>query len=118
MEDFTKQEYYTDLEETAKDIIKEHLEDGTDCYDLAHERVDGDQWIIYNYYHDFIIKYTNNEEAYEELGPLEGDFNQIKQTGAYWAMLQDLNDEIAEQCDLQGVELWNLPKYSALLIVN
>jgi len=67
--------------------------------------IEGDEWIIYKYRNQQVIDCSRNEDAYldlygpEDLGRLirrEGLEGVIRQQ-AFYAMLADLNDEIAKQ---------------------
>ena len=102
--------YAEEIREEAKDRCQdecgEECDRGMDCdtfravcSDLAHEKVDGSEWIIYYANHLSVIQHTENEEAYAALGVLKGSWNDITTQVAFWAMLADLEQTIAEMDD-------------------
>ena len=67
-----KQEYYKEIEDLAHDIWSEALDqadnDEDEAYGLINglvsEVVDGHQWITHSRYHDQVICYSVNKDAY------------------------------------------------------
>jgi len=94
MSEFTKAEYQADIKikvaEVVNAILKEEttLDEGTD---KLHELVDGDQWIIYNFY-DSVLAHTDNPNAvhdvYGEEIPAK-NLDDMKLKYAFCAMYQD-----------------------------
>ena len=66
-------------------------------YGLDHEAVDQDSWMIYTRFHTAICEHSANVEAYQDAGELTGDFGNIKQTVAYFAMLADVNELLSDK---------------------
>jgi transcriptional regulator with XRE-family HTH domain len=66
-------------------------------YDLDHDAVDQDEWMIYTRFHSAICQHSENQDAYEDMGPLEGDFARITQIVAFYAMLQDVNETLQDK---------------------
>ena len=106
-----KQEYYKEIQDISYDIWAEALEQ-TDCdkdraerlVDLAHEIVDGHQWVMYYQYHDQVLRYSKNNEAYLDIHDNESLGQCVRDSGSgglnslmtYWAMQQDVTDTIYE----------------------
>lgn len=67
-------------------------------YGIDHEQVDQDSWMIYPRFHSAICQHSRNAEAYGDIGiELTGDFANITQTVAFYAMLQDVNDALHDK---------------------
>jgi polyhydroxyalkanoate synthesis regulator phasin len=102
MKELTQKEYSEGIESMASEVIEECLEYGSDLSDMIHEKVDGDEWIIYTYYHGYVIKFSDNEDAYldiyssEDLGELirTQDLDAVIQARAFFAMDADLRQAV------------------------
>ena len=66
--------------------------------DYIWETVDGSEWIIYYANNETVLSATNNHDAIDDVG-LEAttDWKQSRMTCAFYAMVQDVNDEIGEK---------------------
>ena len=95
-------QYFEELNSIVEEAMKEVInQDGCfdDIYEQISETVDGHEWIIYNYYTSRVIEYSDNEEAWEELGPdcfIGKSWNEIRQFVAYCAMHADCMDRLSE----------------------
>jgi hypothetical protein len=91
-----QQTYNREIASIAKEIAEEcFVDDCLDVHELAHEYVDGHQWIIYYRYHNSVIDYSNNPEAVFDQGMQESlscasSVKDLLQICAFWAMLQDV----------------------------
>ena len=107
-----KQEYYKEIQDLAHDIWAEALDQSDNdkdeaqelINDLVHEVVDGHQWVIYYHYHDQVIRYSMNSDAYLDIYDNESLGDYVRDNGvdglntmmSYWAMQQDVTDNIYE----------------------
>jgi len=92
--------YYSELRESAKDLLQEALErsrsEGVDfdeaLYETAHEWADGSEHVIYTGKALNTLVQSRNWLAAEEEGVSDVDFTGIITQFAYWAYLRDLMD--------------------------
>jgi len=97
-------EYRTEIKDVAEGIIEECLNHGQELSSMIHETIDGHQWIIYTRYHDEILRYSENAEAYEDIFTDEQIGERVAEGGlaaaiaekAFYAMDQDVRDAISE----------------------
>ena len=119
MSNITYSEYWTEVKDTAENIISEVLNDNfTDetvdvdqvrevIYDTAlHEAIDGHQWVIYYSYNLDVIKHSDNEDyMVNNFGgeSLEDSLKQGLDTLhchiAFWALYADVSDQINDVID-------------------
>ena len=119
--DISYGDYWAEIKSIAEDVIAECEEYGQDLYDYTHEVVDGHQWIIYNAYNDDVIKHSGNPDAWEDcysnedIGRLvtDGGMDNARAGQAYFAMQQDVSEEINKQLENRrftqkklGIEEW------------
>ena len=115
MDTITQSSYQIEIESIAASLVDEAMEE-KDSRDEAqdqifdymlHEYIDGHQWIIYYYGNDKVLEFTSNEDAYqdvycnEDLGAVvasEG-IQKLKTIMAYFAMYQDVSDQIESAFD-------------------
>ena len=124
----TYQEYIEEVTQLAADIIEQASEYNQDLgmyvlplYDLAHETVDGHQWVIYYAYNDDVIRHSGNSDAWEDcycpedIGQLvtERGIDGARMVQAYFALLQDVTNEVHDQVEdrpftqkVLGIEEW------------
>ena len=108
----TYQEYREEVCRIAQDVIEEASEYGQDVHDVVHETVDGHQWVIYYAYNDDVIKHTSNPDSWEDcytaedIGELvlEQGIDGARSTQAFWALYQDVTDEVHDQVEKLGSE--------------
>lgn len=103
MSENTSQEYWADIRSMVESALsdcgvtnQEEFEDNRDAvYDNLRESVDGSSWIIYNARNLDVIRFTDNEDAYQDIG-LEGcaDFSEICCRVAFCAMERDAYDAV------------------------
>ena len=105
-------EYYNEIADISRDTWREVLEesngDKDQASDLMQARVldiiDGHQWVIYTHYHDQVLRYSTNSEAYldvydnDALGDLVRDkgVDALNMAMAYFAMQADVLDHFYE----------------------
>ena len=106
----SKSEYYNSIAQDIENLIDydfqySEAENWGEFQDYVNDRglinQLADNNCIYYVDHDKILEFTDNEDAYENVGiELQGSFSEIKQTAAYWANEADLmeafNDSEAE----------------------
>ena len=96
-----QREYYKEISALAKQIAEEVEGDTDRASDLAHEIMDGHQWIIYTYYNLQVLEHSRNESAYfENCGSLDADsYCDAMAKMAFAAMLQDVYEELQDACE-------------------
>lgn len=106
----TKSDYYKAITQDIENLIDDNFEySDAENWEEFQEYIQdnglinqlADNNCIYYSDHDKIIQFTDNEDAYENVGiELQGSFSEIKQAVAYWANEVDLyeafNDSEAE----------------------
>ena len=98
---FTERDYWAEVEDLAKQIAKEARETGNDRSDVAHETVDGHEWVIYTYKARFVLLYSSNEDAAtDDMGRDAFDgcetLASIYERAAFFALLADVNEALAD----------------------
>lgn len=104
MNDITHTQYWNEVKETAEFSLDACLTNGNDIRDFTHEVIDGHQWIIYTFYHDQILRFTDNDEAYQDcysnkdLGRVvaENGLDHVKMIQAFFAFEQDVNGALSD----------------------
>jgi hypothetical protein len=104
--------YAKEVEASADFIMREVAAEGLsfeDCQDRLHEYVGGHQWIIYNYYHLYILEYSRNENYGMDEGLVEGikDWSDMKQAMAFWAFHADIANKLNEEEFLDYVSMFS-----------
>jgi hypothetical protein len=92
----TTQDYWKSVKSIATETREEYPNpDDDERHDYIWETVDGSEWIIYYANNETVLDATNNHDAIDDVG-LEAttDWKQSRMTCAFYAMLQDVNDEI------------------------
>ena len=93
----TEQDYWKSVKDIATEAQEEHPnpDDDDNRYEYIWETVDGSEWIIYYANNETVLSATNNHDAIDDVG-LEAttDWKQSRMTCAFYAMVQDVNDEI------------------------
>ena len=121
MTDITSSDYYTDINDTAINLIDDLMEELDNdledvkegLFDRIHETVDSHEWIIYTYHNAFIVNFSSNDEAYkdfydnESLGALVADRGPEGLTliMAFYAMEADLSEKCNEIIEEKEGEL-------------
>jgi hypothetical protein len=103
----TTQDYWKSVKSIATEAQEEYprhcerlichtSDDARDEY--IRETVDGSEWIIYFANNETVLTATNNHDAIDDVG-LEAttDWKQTRMICAFYAMLQDVNDEMGEK---------------------
>lgn len=107
-----KQEYYKEIQDLSHDIWAEALHEAYDVvpdardriYRLTNEFVANHQWITHSHYHDQVMRYSMNKDAYleeygnETLGDIVRDdgLKGLQREIAYLAMVEDVTNSIYE----------------------
>lgn len=114
---FTREEYYNDVSSYAADL-RDRCRKGairsTDALrEAAEEDVDGSQWVIYTARAFALLGFTRNEDAAEDaigwdsLCEGAGNFDELVTRKAYYAMLADVEAEIADDdFDAENPSTW------------
>lgn len=104
-ESFARQEYYDDVKSTAESILDEYKDnldadelpdrDAENFNEMLHENVDGSSWIIYDSKAADVLKYSDNDNAFDREHGGEGTTN----VRAFYAMEADVRDELMDLFD-------------------
>jgi hypothetical protein len=119
MSDITFSQYWTEIQDTAENIISEvlsyHFEN--ECTDVdqvqdiindtaLHESIDGHQWVIYYTYNMDVIKHSDNEDymldnfgAGHVSASLKEGLSTLHSHIAFWALYADVSDKIHSLID-------------------
>jgi hypothetical protein len=100
----TYKEYNEEIKRLADEIQAEVNEYGGDLYDLAHQTVDGHQWVIYYTHNNDLVYISDNADAWEEVYTREDIGALVVDRGiygaqsvqAFFAMLTDLMIELEQ----------------------
>lgn len=112
----TKREYYEEINSIAEALAKEAMrmrgnarEEAEELINdsLLHETIDGHQWVLYNAYNLEVLGASNNENALTDVCGDEAaaailvneGIQGLHQALAFWAMLTDVQELIAEALD-------------------
>jgi len=92
----TYSEYWKEVTAIAKSVLEEA--EGGDTHDLLHEAIDAHQWIIYTWAYPYVLIHSSNEDAFfDQMGATEAtSYQQIMQMMAFYALYQDVAEEISE----------------------
>lgn len=93
---------FSEYWESVHAIVEEgHTLPEDDRHDFVHESVDGNYWVIYTHAARKCLEYSDNEHVlFDELGPQTvEDYGTLYTRGAYFAMLADVNEAMAELDD-------------------
>ena len=92
----TERSYWNSVKTIATETREEYPNpDDDERHDYIWQTVDGSEWIIYFANNETVLSATNNHDAIDDIG-LEAttDWKQTRMTCAFYAMLQDVNDEL------------------------
>ena len=101
----TERDYWNTIKSIATDAREEYPNpdddargvycDDDDRSEYIWETVNGTDWITYYSNNETVLSATNNHDAIDDIG-LEAttDWKQTRMTCAFYAMLQDVNDEM------------------------
>jgi len=96
----TQSEYWKEVTSIAKGVLEEAAvnRQGSDTSDLLHEAIDGHQWIIYTWAYPYVLIHSRSEDAFfDQMGATEAtSYQQIMQLMAFYALYQDVAEEISE----------------------
>jgi len=94
----TQSQYWREVSSLAKNIAKEAKDEDRDISDVLHETIDGHQWVIYTWAYPWVLMHSRSEDAlFEEQGSIEtSSYSDIMQKMTYYALYQDVSNEIAE----------------------
>ena len=96
----TTQDYWKSVKDIATEAREEHPnpDDDDNRQEYIWESVDGTDWITYYSNNETVLDATNNHDAIDDVG-LEAttDWKQTRMICAFYAMLQDVNDEMGEK---------------------
>lgn len=115
MDTITQASYNEEIQDLATNLVEELMQEHDNDRDIAeeaahdrlHETIDGHQWVIYYAYNDEVLRFSDNDEAYqdvycnEDLGALVADkgIDGVKPMMAYFAMYQDVSELLEQAFD-------------------
>ena len=98
----TERSYWNSVKTIATETREEYPNpDDDERHDYIWQTVDGSEWIIYYENNETVLDATNNYNAIDDFGIeassfwLQSDWKKSRMTCAFYAMVQDVNDEIA-----------------------
>lgn len=97
------EEYWETVEEILRESVIQSLESGIHLSECIHEKISW-SYLLNQGYEDSVLLHTENEQAYEGNTTLSGDFDEIKQTVAFFALEADVMQYGIENLDLVEVE--------------
>lgn len=114
MKEISQRDYACEIADIARECTLNALEYDRDIHDVLHETIDGHQWVIYNWAHDWVLRWSDNSTAlFDELGPQTAeDWSTLRMRGAYMAMYADVSQHedlrdpeyIDRDCEACGTE--------------
>jgi hypothetical protein len=104
MSALTESEYQDGVKEIA-DNIREAIKSGElekgDVDDRLHEDIDGHGFVIYTAKAQCVVMHSKHADLLFEEGSIEAkDWNDLFTRGAYYAMCQDVRDELGDVDDI------------------
>lgn len=92
-------EYWGDVKSYAQEIVRENRDSDEEDSDHAHESADGSQWVIYTHRNLDVLRFTENDNAFDEYGGLDdrakqGGLSGVLSFVAYAALNADIQDEL------------------------
>lgn len=87
-------EYWADVRDVAKEALEECPDNEEAQDDFVWESVDGSSWVIYTARNLDVLRFTSNEDAWQEFGELSPE-NWLAQA-AFAAMLADVREALHE----------------------
>jgi hypothetical protein len=100
IDDNTQRHYFDAVRAIEQDIREEAARRSgpvQDIGDAIHEAVDGSEWVIYTYRAKAVLDYSDNRDAFRDMGMDSSDWgsdgipwSQL----AYWAMFEDVNSRL------------------------
>jgi len=100
----TERDYWNTIKSIATETREEYPNpDDDERQEYIWETVDGSEWIIYYANNETVLSATNNHDAIDDVGIeassfwLQSDWKKARMTCAFYAMLQDVNDEMGNQ---------------------
>lgn len=97
--DVTHNRYWEEIEGIAKDALEEHPDDEDEQQTYVAETVDGHGWIIYDGFHEDVLKHTENEPDGSEVKAVSGpddDWRKQRALAAFMSMEQDVLQKLEE----------------------
>lgn len=90
-----RREYHEHCESLASDIVEDWKErnDGSDLSDIAHEWIDGHEWVIYTYKAGLVALCSSNHSAWQDCYPEKE--KPSDEVVAYFAMMADVQNSDA-----------------------
>lgn len=112
----TSQEYWTEVQSIAANIISDNKDQYQDRDELEeaindtllHEVIDGHQWVIYNSYNLDVYQHSDNQDyAIDNFGTEVLEYA-LKENGlsglhtvlAYWCLYADVQDKLSDLLEL------------------
>ena len=116
MNNITHNEYWTEINSIAAELVSEAMESTDNDKEAAeeeindyrlHETIDGHQWVIYYAYNLDVIGYSDNEDYMSDNFGAEALAASLEQGGlstlhthiAYWCMYADVQEQLENAFD-------------------
>jgi hypothetical protein len=95
----TERSYWNSVKTIATETREEYPNpDDDERSDYIWQTVDASEWIIYYENNETVLDATNNYNAIDDVGiEATTDWKQTRMICAFYAMLQDVNDEMGEK---------------------
>ncbi len=116
-----KQNYWSSVEDIARDILSDHGTDEDKWQDAVHEHVDSSSWIIYYGNNEEVLDNTDNEPDNGEIMSMsnkDGDWRDLRQTAAFLAMEGDVYDKLRELASEYEPSYFKLKKQDGSFVTN
>lgn len=96
-ERFERARYWAAVRGIAEDALATHPDDDDAQHEAVWQSVDGSEWIIYTHRNLDVLRFTEQDEAYEDFGelPVKDGAYLVYQWIAFCAMKADVEDELA-----------------------
>lgn len=121
MNEITCSQYWKEIDAITEEMCWDALNE-TKALDEAseqifdyrlHELVDSHQWVIYNYYNQFVMQHSNNVDymvdnfGSESAGDIlkERGLNVLHNSIAFWCMYADISDKVQDTLEKLDNEL-------------
>ena len=95
----TERSYWNSVKTIATETREEYPNpDDDERSDYIWQTVDASEWIIYYSNNETVLDATNNYNAIDDVGiEATTDWKQTRMICAFYAMLQDVNDEMGRK---------------------
>ena len=109
--------YWQSVRSMVEDAWSAHPGDEDAQHDYLKQSVDGSSWLIHTNETFEVLRFTRNDSAYREAGadvPTDGDAFTIYEFIAFYALRQDVLDELAEIREKRRIEPGSIDRKSVV----